>query len=74
MLITTKTGYQLFLHLSKLMKLNIGDRVSSESRKDSGTVINKTRRSITIKWGKSAQKITFDTVPWDWSDYDYKKV
>ncbi|WP_353159306.1 hypothetical protein [Myroides odoratus] len=56
------------------MKLNIGDRVSSESRKDSGTVINKTRRSITIKWGKSAQKITFDTVPWDWSDYDYKKV
>lgn len=56
------------------MELNIGNLVSSESRKDSGTVINKTRRSITIKWSKSTQKITFDTMPWVWSDYDYKKV
>lgn len=56
------------------MDCNIGDQVSSESRKDKGTVITKTRRSITIKWGKSTQKIIFDSVPWDWSDYDYKKV
>lgn len=56
------------------MELNIGDQVSSESRKDSGTVVNKTRRSITIKWSKCTQKITFNTVPWDWSDYDYKKA
>lgn len=56
------------------MEFNIGDQVSSKELNNTGTVIKKTNRSITIKWSKMTQKITFKDKIWDWSDWDYKKV
>lgn len=54
--------------------LEIGDKVHSELLNDFGTVLRKTKRTITIKWTNLTQKITFKNVGWDCSDWDYKKV
>lgn len=55
------------------MNIKAGDVIVSELRKDRGFVINKTNWSITIKWRQSTERIVFESIPWDWSNYDYKK-